>query len=94
MVDFLKDLFKFNVKEGDTSPKGTLDKTDVIKLVRNALFVGATALVGALLTGVVNLDVGNDTLLALGVAATAAALEAVHRWLKDNQDEQSPEKTE
>lgn len=85
MLDFFKSLLKFNVKDADTSPSGKFDKTDAIKLVRNALFAGVVAVVGALLTGVTAIDVSDNATLALIVAASAAILEAVQRVLKDNQ---------
>lgn len=79
MRSFLSGLFKNLV---DSSSVGKLDLTDVKKLIRNALIVGAGASLAYLSTNVVGLDLGTST--AILVPLFSMGIDALYKLFKDN----------
>ena len=84
MTDFLKKLKEVFVKSvPDTSPSGTIDKTDLAKVVKTGFLVG---LASAISYGLANFSpdtFGNyQPLVVLGLTA---ALDFVNKLVKKNQ---------
>jgi hypothetical protein len=67
---------------GEGSKKFTLDMTDVMSLVKNALLVGGAAAVTFIMQNLGSLDLGD--MGALLVPVIAVVLDTVVKWFKDN----------
>ena len=67
----------------DTSKKNSLDVNDGVNLVKTAVLVGAAAAVTYLIDNVGELNLG--TLTAVVVPIATVGLQAVLKFLKDNQ---------
>lgn len=84
MLDFLKKLksvFASNVP--DTSPSGTLNKTDVAKVVKTGVLVGIASAISYALANVAPDTFGHyQPLVVLGLTAV---LDFVNKFVKKNQ---------
>lgn len=68
--------------KNDTSGKGSIDWTDVIKLGRDAGIVGGSAAVAYAMSHLTTLNLGESTVWL--VPLFAVGLNLLYKWLKDN----------
>lgn len=85
MFDIIKGVFGLGKTTNSESPSISVDKVDVIKSLRTAIFVGAAGMITYLLSNVGHIDFGQYT--AVVVPALTFVLELAHRYLKDNSGE-------